>query len=446
MTIIKKMKKIFFISLVIYGFTAQAQFNALAKQMNKDCTGESVFKEPGSFFDAHVGGATGGGKEGYTSTEIANAKKMMTAFENICKPKLQFTGGLAKASFGLNSGAFYNQLHFCSYTYNLGLHQFVCNVQTHKLAIVDEYNGVLRVVGNPYFQKAFNSVEGDIAAYKIPANSQNVNTPFIAILNYYGFADSRVVSAINTGNGFIDLNSEQAGNLSDYPVVENKPGKGYGITFPNSGFATMNNDFIYRHAFITHTDIPFFIPVTRKKFLQDMLEFYDREKPELVSNMQDKIKNLAKTITESEKTNSSYLQDQKNRQAIQEQAAKDILTISEQKKQTVTKLLQSKEEKWLNGQAIIQGDNKAFTVPINRNINSKEIYGNFYFTEFYTGTEGFSLYQINPEYLKKYPPNAARPSLIDVMFRFRASDKFIMGVKESFIDQLDPDAFRKLLQ
>ncbi|RQO68936.1 hypothetical protein DBR40_18290 [Pedobacter sp. KBW01] len=443
------MKKIFFISLLFCGFVAQSQtsFKAWEAQINKDnCTAESVLKEPGRFWDAHIGGVTGGGKEGISSTEIANAKKMMEAFENITKPKLQFTGGLAKASFGLNSKIYYNQFSACSYTYNLGFHAFVCNVQTHKLAIVDEYQGVLRVNGNPSFQKAFNSFQGNADAYKIPANSPQVNAPFIAILNYYGFANSRVVNAINKGDGFIDLNSEQAGNLSPYPVIENKPGKGYGINFPNSGFVTVNNDFVYRHAFITHSDIPFFIPITRKKFLQDMLEYYDREKPELVANMQDRIKNLAKTIIESEKVQSRYLQDQKNKQVLQEQSARDILAVNEQKKQAVTRLLQSKDEKWLNQQAVVQPDNKSFTIPYNRNIDSKEIYGNFYFTEFYTGSEGFNLYQINPEYLKKYPPNGTKPALIDVMYRFKPNYIFLMGVKESFIDQLNLDEFRKLLQ
>lgn len=439
------MKKLFFISLMLYAFVAQAQttFKAWEKLITKDCTGESVQNEPSRFWDNHIGGAMGGGTQGFTSTEMANAKKMMTAFENACKPKLQFTGGLAKASFGLNSKTFYNQLPVCSYTYNLGLHQYVCNVQTQKLAIVDEYQGVFRVKGNPFFQLAFGFAND---AYKIPANTQNGDAPSIAIYNSYAFADSRVVNAINNGNGFIDLNSEQAGNLSAYTVVENKPGKGYGITFPNSGFVTMNNDFIYRHAFITHTDIPFFIPISRKKFLTDLLEFYDREKPVLVANMQNRIKKLAETIIESEKTHSNYLQRQKDLQVLQEQSAKDILLINEQKKQTVIKLLQSKDEQWLKQLAIIQGDNKSFTVPINRNIDSKEIYGNFYFTEFYTGNEGFSLYQMNPEYLKKYPPNAARPGLIDVMYRFRPNDKFLMGVNDSFINQLDLDGFRKLLQ
>lgn len=442
------MKKIIFISLLLYGFAAQSQtsFKAWTEQITKDCTKESALKEPGRFWDAHIGGAIGGGKEGISSTEIANAKRMMQAFENLIKPKLQFTGGLAKASFGLNSKAYYNQFYACSYTYNLGFHAFVCNVQTHKLAVVDEYQCVLRVNGNPKFQTVFSSYAGNASAYKIPANTQSVNAPSISIFNYCGFANNKIVNAINNGKGFIDLNSEVVGNLSEYPVVENKPGKGYGITFPNSGFVTVNNDFVYRHAFITHTDIPFLIPITRKRFLQDMLEYYDREKPELVASMQNRIKNLAKTIIESEKMQSRYLQDQKNRQVLQEQSARDILAVNEQKEQTVTRLLQSKDEKWLNQQAVVQPDNKSFNVPYNRNIDSKEIYGNFYFTEFYTGTEGFSLYQINPEYLKKYPPNGTKPSLIEVMYRFKPNYNFLIGVKESFIDQLNLDEFRKLLQ
>ncbi|MES2418145.1 MAG: hypothetical protein V4541_08140 [Bacteroidota bacterium] len=442
-----KVKKLFFISLVLYGFSVQAQttFKAWEKLINKDCTGETVQNEPSRFWDSHIGGAIGGGKEGVASTDIANAKKMMTAFENICKPKLQFTGGLAKASFGLNSRTFYNQLPVCSYTYNLGFHQFVCNAQTHKLAIADEYQGVLRVIGNPGFQTVFTSFEG---AYKIPANSKNINAPFIALFNYYAFIDNKLVNAINNGNGFIELTTERVGDQqtqSQGQVLENKPGKGYGWTGSN-GFVSMGNvSFIYRHAFIAHTDTPFFIPITRKKFLTDLLEFYDREKPELVANMQDKIKNLATGIIESEKTNSSYLQGQKDRQANQVQAAKDILAINEQKKQTITKLLQTKDEKWLNQQAIVQGDNKAFAVPSNRSINAKEIYGNFYFNDFYTRSEGLKLYQINPDYLKKYPPGGAKPAIIDVIYRFSTGNKFLTGINKSFINQLELDRFRKLL-
>jgi len=440
------MKRIFLISLVFYGFSARSQttFKAWTQQLAKDCTEETVLKEPGRFWDNHIGGATGGAKSGFSAIEIANAKKMMQAFENIIKPRLQFTGGLAKASFGLNSKSFYNQELVSSYTYNLGFHAFACNVQTHKLAVVDEYQGVFRVTGNPGFQQAFTSFQGNAAAYKIPANTPDINAPFISIYNYYAFADSRLVNAINNGKGYIDLTDETAGAQSNQ-VLENKPGKGYGWNGSNNNFVTVNNDFVYRHAFITHTDIPFFIPVSRKKFLTDLLEFYDREKPELVANMQDKIKSLTQTITESEKRNSSYLQDQKSKQALQEQSAREILAVNEQKKQTVIKLLQSKDEKWLSLQATIQFNNKSFAIPYDRNRNLKEVYGDFYFTDFYMGTDGLYLYQVNPDYLKKYPPNAVKPSLIDVMYRFRPNDKFLTGVNEAFINLLNLEEFRKLL-
>lgn len=432
------MKKIFFISLAFCALTAAAQ------PTKQDCTEESVANEPGRFLDAHAGARTGGSRSGFSAADIANAQKMMTAFEKVCKPKLQFTGGQAKASFSLNSRSYYDQQLTNAYMYNLGFHKFVCNVQTHKLAIVSEYQGVLRVMANPWFRPAFSSFEGNAAAYKIPANTQLTNAPFIAIFNYYAFADTGLVNAVNKGNRFIDLTDESAGSMN-IQVLEYIPGKGYGW-YGSNGFVKMGDvSFIYRHAFISHTDIPFFIPVTRKKFLTDMLEFYEREKPELVANMQHKIKNLTSTIAESARTNSRYLEDQKNMLAAQEQAARDILTINEQKKQIAVKLLQSKDQKWLNQPAVVRGDNKDFPVPYNRQINSKEIYGNFYFTEFYTGTDGVKLYHINPDYLKKYPSNGAKPAIIDVMYRFRTGDKFLTGVNKTFINQLDLDQFRKLL-
>ncbi|MBS1563097.1 MAG: hypothetical protein JST39_01860, partial [Bacteroidetes bacterium] len=130
------MKSIYFIGLALLAYTAQAQ------QTQQDCTNESVVREPGRFVDRHVGGSIGGVKEGVTAAELANARKNMQAFENIIKPKLVFTGGQAKASFGLNSRFVCNRQVAFSYTYNLGFYLFVCNIQTHKLAIVDEYQGV----------------------------------------------------------------------------------------------------------------------------------------------------------------------------------------------------------------------------------------------------------------------------------------------------------------
>lgn len=424
------MKKIFLFSILFHSVVCLAQ----------DCTEESKLKEPGRFLDAHTGKPIGG-TQVYSPVERATINKMLTSFENVCKANLQFTGGQAKASFGMNTGPMYCQTRMPSYTYNLGFHAFACNIRTHKLAVVDEYQGVLRITANPWFDPTF-SIDRNNEAYRIPANTTNANAPLINICAYYGFAQSKHVDAINTGNQFFDLAAN--GIDEQGTILEIKPGSGYGYTTSN-GFINFNNELIFRVAYITHTDLPFFIPVSRRKFLTDLLEYYDREKPVLTSAIQEKIKMLKTTITESEKNKSPYLKDQKDRLALLEQSAQEIPTVNEGKKQTATKLLQTKDENWLSQPAAVQAYNKTFTLPLDRKRNMEEVYGKFYFTDFYTGTEGIYLYTINPDYIKKYPPTGGKPSLIKVLYRFRPNDKFLMNVLGDYISKLNPGEFRKLL-
>ena len=357
------MKKVFLFSIIFYSVTAMAQ----------DCTEESKLKEPGRFLDAHTGKKLGGISA--TPAETANATKMLTAFEKVCKANLQFQGGQAKASFGMNSKSRFNQILATSYTYNLGFHAFACNVVTHKLAVVDEYMGVLRVTANPDFNPAF-SFDRNNPAYRIPANSPNANAPLINIDAYYGFADSKLVNLINSGSQFFDHTTN--GVDLQGTILEKKPGAGYGYTTRN-GFINFNNELIFRLAYITHTDVPFFIPISRKKFLNDLLEYYEREKPVLTAAVQEKIKGLKSTIAESEKSNSPYLQNQKDRLALLEKSAQEIPTVNEAKKQAATKLLQTKDENWLSQQAAVQLDNKTCTIPYDRNRKMEDLYGKFYF-------------------------------------------------------------------
>ncbi|GEM_PF-2352461 len=400
------MKTLIFTGLLLSGFTTVAQ------QTNQDCTEESVLKEPGRFLDAHVGGAIGGGKQGWTAAEINNARQIMTAFEAVIKPGLNFTGGQAKASFGLNSKRHYNQQGANSCTYNLGFHEFVCHVQTHKLAIVTEYLDVLRVTANPDFDRAF-SFDYSAPVFRNPKNSQDYLAPIINIYGYYAFGNATVVAAINNGNEFLDVSGENI--AANVMLVENRPGKGYGFILGNSFEKASGIRDIYRHRYITHTDIPFFIPVSRKQFLQDLLEFYEREKSYLLAeNPGDKAE-----IEAVNKKKSTYAQD----------------------------LLNSKDAKWLAAPAAVEKENKTFTTYDNISKRSKDAtWGHFYFTEFYTGNEGLNLYCVNPDYLKKYPANGAKPALIKIMYRFRAKEDFGNKVNEDVINKLDMEAFRKLLR
>lgn len=399
------MKMILFMSVLLSGFTAGAQ------QTNLDCTEESVLQEPGRFLDAHVGGAIGGGKEDWTAAEITNAGKIMTAFEAIIKPGLDFTGGQAKASFGLNSKRHYNQQNVSSFTYNLGFHEFVCHVQTRKLGIVTEYEDVLRVTANPDFDRAF-SFDYSAPAFRNPVNAQNHLAPIINIYGYYAFGNTAIVAAINDGNEFLDVSGENI--ASNVMLVENRPGKGYGFVLGNSFEKASGTSYVYRHRYITHTDIPFLIPASRKQFLQDLLEFYEREK--------------------------SYLL------AENPGGKAEIEEANEKKKAYAQNLLNTKDAQWLAEPAAVAKENRTFTTYDNISKRNKEsTWGRFYFTEFYTGDEGLNLYCINPEYLKKYPATGAQPALIKIMYRFRANEAFGNKVNEDVINKLDMDAFRKLL-
>lgn len=391
--------------LLCAGFTAGAQATDL------DCTEESVQKEPGRFLDAHVGNTIGGGRTGWTATEIAGARKILTAFEAEIKPGLNFTGGQAKASFGLNSRSHYNQQRVNSCTYNLGFHKFVCHVQTHKLGIVTEYLDVLRVTANPDFERAF-SFDYSAPVFRNPKNSQDYLDPVINIYGYYSFGNTAIVAAINNGNDFLDVSAENI--ASNVMLVENRPGKGYGFVLGNSFEVAGGTSYIYRHRYITHTDIPFLIPASRQQFLQDLLEFYEREKSYLLNENPD--------------------------------GKAEIEAANEKKKTYTQHLLNSKDAKWLAMPAAVAKENKTFTTYDHISKQSKEsTWGRFYFTEFYTGNEGLNLYCINPGYLKKYPATSTRPAVIKIMYRFRAKDAFGNRVNETVINKLDQNAFRKLL-
>lgn len=426
------MKRIFLFCLLIHSLGIHAQ----------NCTDESVRNEPGRFLDNHTGKKLGG--SAYTTAQKAQATKLMQEFENVCKKNIsQLTGGQAKASFfGLSSKMFYGPQLTYERTYNLGFHQFVCHVQTRQLKIVDEYQGVLRINGNPDFNTIFSNVDRYNSLYRQPMNSPDVNAPVLSLFNYLGFEHTEIVDAINNSNGYFDATEETVGGQGTQ-LLKTKAGGGLAYAFENRSVDW--SGYTYRHWFFTHTDIPFLIPVSRKEFLRAVLEYYDREKIALTDNMQKMLTSTRSGVAEMEKNKNPYLQNQKDRLALLEKSASEIPVINEQKKATAQKLLTSQDEKWLNSQVIIQHDNKAFIIPHDPKRNLSDVYGKFYFTDFYTGTYGYKLYRINPEYLKKYPANGAKPAVVEVMYRYKTMDKFTLSVRDNYINNLDFEGFRKLL-
>lgn len=409
-----------------------------AQQTGKDCTDESVKNEPGRYFDNHTGKTLKG--QHYTSSELAAAKKLLTAIDNVCKKNLVFTGGQAKASFMMNSRRHYNEQYPVTAMYNLGFHKLVCNIQTHKSAIVSEYMGVLRVTTNPKFYPAFQ-LDSENRAYILKVGSSAFSTPLIDIFNYTCFEDPAIADTINKGTGFFELNNETAGGQGCF-LVQHVSGKGAGYWF-NGNFVG-GLDYVYHHAFITHTDIPFLVPVSRKKFLQDLIVFYEREKPLLLAAMKERLGNARKSVAEMEANKNPYLDNAKKGLQEVEQDDKEIVKILDHKRIYALELLANKGEEWLSQPAAVERDKKTFINYANRR-SMGHVYGEFYFKEFYTGNEGLLLYQVNPDYLKKYPATGSKPAMINVMYRYRTRDAFTISVRDSYIKNLDLEGLKKLL-
>lgn len=426
------MKRILLLCLLIHSLGIHAQ----------NCTDESVRNEPGRFLDNHTGKKLGG--SAYTTAQKAQATKLMQDFENVCKKNIsQFTGGQAKSSFfGLSGKMFYGTQLTYERTYNLGFHEFVCHVQSRQLKIVDEYQGVLRINGNPDFRKIFENIDQGNPLYRQPMNSPDVNAPMLAVFEYMGFEHPEIVESINKSNGYFDATEETVGGQGTQ-LLKTKNGGGLAYSFEDRSVDW--SGYTFRHWFFTHTDIPFLIPVSRKEFLQAVLEYYEREKIALTDNMQKMLTTARSGVAEMEKNKNPYLQNQKDRLALLEKSAGEIPIINEQKKATAKKLLSEQDEKWLNSQVIIQHDNKAFRIPSDPKRDLSAVYGKFYFTDFYTGTYGYKLYRINPEYLKKYPANGPKPAVIEVMYRYSTLNKFTLSVRDKYINNLDFEGIRKLL-
>ena len=105
---------------------------------------------------------------------------------------------------------------------------------------------------------------------------------------------------------------------------------------------------IDRHYLITRQGIPLLIAVSRKQYLQDMLEYLELEKANFSFTIEDLINKIA--------TDKSDFANQKRQTWQAHKAA--YAEIYEARKSKLKGLLATKSEDWLQQQAIVAGGNK----------------------------------------------------------------------------------------
>lgn len=341
------------------------------------------------------------------------------------------TGCVLRSSFSNIAGGIFDGYLKTAYSYQLAAYQNVCHATQHIIKTVDEYRTVLRVNINPNLTEGnYYGERGDFyitdkkVRYEIAIDAKRgVNYDKERISNRSRIAQyiSEAMVLANRSDEKEDLKHNdflKIINGSDY--VENWPAGGWRYDKTPGKYR-----WIDRHYFITQPGIPLLIPVTRKEYLEALLEYYEIEKANFMWTVSDKIKSNSKdgSIYEADKT------------AYQK--------IYENKKAKVQQLLSTQKPDWLQKPAVVSADRSPRSNDYNKPSN-----GLFDFDKFYDDDKrGNVLYQYNPAYFKTNANEPAKPVFIELQFRYEIGDDrgFSERLFNNFLKNYDVNALRKML-
>ncbi|MBS1509547.1 MAG: hypothetical protein JST86_01805 [Bacteroidetes bacterium] len=318
------------------------------------------------------------------------------------------TGGNWQNYYTTNGYGYYAAVKLGQYYFESSLHEYFC--LNGKLKPNDEAATILRIYVNTvpvntlnrFLDNPFGSSMGEYDfgfQYQDWKNhkSANVNDPLISLFTYFSCNNAQLIKAINSGEGY----------FQDVAEKDIKPNN--------------RNNFIYRYWFVKKKDIPVLVPVSRKAYLQSLLEYYEREKLYFPKLMATLTSNHDKGI---EHNYGNWEAD------VNDKIAK------------VKKALSDNSENWLQQQAVI---NKLEDAAQNYKAQLKERTNYNRFWAFYDNTnKGQPLYTINPGYFKTNNANAASPQLITASFRY-VSMPLSLSIMNNFSKNFDFEGLQKLL-
>ncbi len=345
------------------------------------------------------------------TTDKTTAKQVLAQIEKteiLSHAGVTLTGGNWQNYYATNGYGYYGNVRLGQYYFESSLHEYFC--LNGKVKSNDEAATILRIYVNAIPVNTLNRFLGtpfgsSMGEYDFGFQYQdwknhkpvNVNDPLIQLFNYFSCGNEQLIKAINTGEGY-------------FQDVAEKDIK------PNS-----RSQFIYRYWFIKKKDILVLIPVSRKEYLESLLEYYEREKlhfPKLVAEL---TANHDKGI---ERNYGNWEAD------VADKTAK------------VKKALSDNSEDWLKQQAIV---NKLEDASQNYKAQLKEKTNYNRFWKFYSAEKNsLPLYKINPDYFIANKTSAATPRLITAAFRY-VSMPLSLGIMNNFSKNFDFKELQKML-
>ena len=374
-----------------------------------------------------------------TPAEKAAMMKNLIAVEKLeeaGRKDFKLTGCIARTDFARNGNSDYGKNTYVRYWYSMGVYALVCNVNQHAGKIVDEFRTVFRVEFNPAITpggfRAVSTGEFSIKngnpLYNIPVEAKAGPNFEKDKANNPGHVSQYISEATLMG--------ARSDNYKDYhsDFLKLNNGKGYvehwemGARYDTHG--PNSYQFIDRRYFLTKPGVPLLIPVSRKQYLQDMLEYFEIEKANFEYDNAEKIKNIGNNTSESAKRTLAALEADKLAYP----------RIYEAKKAKVNDLLVKQKQEWLQKPAVV--DQARMLKDADKIL---EALGRFYDQE---GEDKCALYVLNPAYFVSNNGQAAKPLLIEVQFRYEITKDYGYSSRlfNNWEQHFDMSALRKMIE
>lgn len=380
---------------------------------------DELSKITGKFVD-HNWTPVGGYVSDYSAAEKAMALKTQAALEAICKKNFFGNGFVGKGSFGFKQGDYFNTVFLGTYHYDIGFYDLNCI--NGQLKTAHEFGTNLTITANPVvypnLQVPVNGKE-DKFTIKGSRKDRLLNIP---LYRYIVFIDKNEFEKINNGTGYTESAPQYHDAYDKHPDIT-------------------------RSWYITQTGKKLFVEVSRKEYLESLLEFYAIEKEVLVQRLDKILKIDRETLKQYEKDKDG--KGKKDYQYFTESIAgseKDktrAITNYETKKSKVTALLQSKPESWLQEPAAL---NPA-VITNNYRCDAVSEYtktGAHTFNDFYNDQKGLVVYKWNPGLFKLQ--SSGTPVFFKVSVRYKDGIAVSEAVKDHYTNHLDFAAVKKILE
>mgnify|MGYP000855553153 CR=1 FL=1 len=347
-----------------------------------------------------------------TAADKSIAKKTLTQIENIEQKThngFALTGGNWENFYSTKGYQYFANTKLGQYSFEAALHEYFC--AKGKLTRNSEYSTVLRIYTNEVtlnsldafisypFGSSFGSYDFGMqyADWK-NHNPADVNAKLIPLFTYLSCNNTSLLERINSGTSY----------FQDVAEKDIKPNN--------------RSNYIYRYWFIKKKDLPVLIPVSRKDYLESLLEYYDREKiyfTKLVAELKADRDNSIKYYT-------NWEADVNDKIAV------------------VKKAMSEHDATWLSAQAVVNPANDN-SQTYNAKLPEQTNYHRFW--KFYDGEKkAMPLYTYNPEYFKKNAQTpAAKPQVITVAFRYN-SMPLSLRLIDNFTRNFDFSSLNKLVE